>query len=264
MNFIKTMRKTRITLLSILSAFIILTSCSSDEKAKFQVRLTDAPGDFDEVNIDIQKVEVHAEDGNPSNGWVTLEGTKAGVYNLLDFSNGVDTLLGSVSLPAGMVSQVRLVLGSNNSIKVNGTTYDLNVPSGSTSGLKINIHQTLEEGLTYTVVLDFDAARSIVQSGNSNYHLKPVIRAIAEATDGAIKGVVNPVASTPAVMAITGTDTVSTFADQTTGKFLIKGLKTATYRVVFSPATGYQTKTVENVEVTVGQVKDMGTVEIIQ
>ena len=96
----------------------VVFSCSEDSKtARLNIRLTDAPGDFEEVNVDIQEVKVHASGGDQENGWKSLDIT-AGVYNLLEFTNGLDTLLGSIELPAGKVSQIRLVLGSNNSIKV--------------------------------------------------------------------------------------------------------------------------------------------------
>lgn len=46
-----------------------LSSCSDSEKnARLEVRLTDAPGDYQEVNIDIQEVQVHVSEGEQVNG----------------------------------------------------------------------------------------------------------------------------------------------------------------------------------------------------
>src|SRR6185369_11083096 len=95
--------------------------------------------------------------------------------------------------------------------------------------------------VTYKLLLDFDAARSIVTTGSGKYNLKPIIRTIVEAESGAIKGIASPVAATPAIYAIVGADTLGTaFADPITGKFLIKGLHEGTYKVTFAPKTGYQ------------------------
>ena len=63
----------------------------------------------------------------------------------------------------------------------------LTTPSAQHSGLKLNVHAELTEGITYKILLDFDAARSIVKTGSGAYNLKPVIRTITEATSGLSK-----------------------------------------------------------------------------
>ena len=241
-------------------AVFFMTSCSDDgaRNARLEVRLTDAPGDYEAVNIDIVGVEVHSSEGG---GWQSLD-VAAGVYNLLDLTNGLDTLLGAIDLPPGELSQIRLVLGDNNSITVDGQTYDLSTPSGQQSGLKLNVHTNLVAGLTYTMVLDFDAARSIVLTGNGKYILKPVIRVITTATSGGIAGSVSNPASTPAVFAIIAPDTLgSTFADST-GHFMINGLPAGVYTVSFSPAAGYTIADRTGVIVTVGNITDLGVVTV--
>lgn len=248
-----------------LGLMAMVASCSnnSTQTATLQVRLTDAPGDYQEVNVDIQDVQVNADAGSSNSGWKSLD-IKKGVYNLLKFTNGLDTLLGSVELPAGRVSQIRLVLGSNNALKIDGQSIDLSTPSAEQSGLKILVNTDLKAGVTYKITLDFDAARSIVNTGNTTYILKPVINSIVEAQSGAIKGTVDPAASTPAVYAMSGSDIVeTTYADQTTGKFLLKGLAAGSYTISFAPNSNYNPpNNVDNVTVTVGNVTDIGTVPI--
>jgi hypothetical protein len=238
-------------------------SCSSNDNtpATLQVKLTDAPGDFDEVNIDIEDVQVNS-DATSNSGWKSLN-VKKGVYNLLKLTNGIDTLLGGIQLPAGKVSQIRLVLGNDNKIKVSGVEYPLNTPRAQQSGLKILVNTDLKAGITYQILLDFDVARSIVTTGSGIFNLKPVIRSVVEAENGAIKGLINPVESTPAVYALIGADTIATtFADTVSGKFLLKGVPAGTYTVSFQPKTGYLTSSKSNVSVTLGSVTDLGTIEI--
>lgn len=255
--------KTMIRVVGLLCVALVLmvSACSDEDKAKIEVRLTDAPGDYEEVNIDIQDVQINRTEGT-STGWESIDIDNKGVYNLLDLTNGLDTLLGTLSLPAGRISQVRLVLGSNNSVKVSGSVKELTTPSAQQSGLKINLQQTLNEGVTYSILLDFDVARSIVARGNQTYSLKPVIRAIVEATSGGIRGEISPVEANPAVYAINGTDTVGTTFPDAEGKFLLRGILGGTYKVSFVPKSGYLTKTVENVVVTSGSVNNLGTVVI--
>jgi hypothetical protein len=245
---------------------IIMTAsmigCESESKnARIQIWLTDAPGDYDEVNVEILGVEVHADGGDQNSGWQGLA-IEDGVYDLLELTNGLDTLLGTIELPAGRISQVRLKLGNDNSIKVGDDVHDLVTPSGQQSGLKIQVHKVLQEGLTYKILLDFDVARSIVLQGNGTYSLKPVIRAITEAQDGAIKGSVSPAESTPAIYAILGTDTIATTFSDESGKFLIRGLAAGSYTVGFAPNSNYEPFAKENVSVSIGSVTDMGVVTI--
>ena len=159
-------------------ASMVFSSCSKDEaKSRFTVYLTDAPAAYDAVNIEVIRLEIKAEADNSENGWQELP-LNAGIYNLLDFTNGMDTMLSTIELPAGKISQLRMILGTNNSIVVNGTSMPLplETPSAQQSGLKFNIHADLAEGVHYRMWIDFDAARSVVENGNGDYILKPVLR----------------------------------------------------------------------------------------
>ncbi|WP_439183275.1 DUF4382 domain-containing protein [Carboxylicivirga taeanensis] len=249
--------------LALISLSVALFSCSDDNgQARLSIRLTDAPGDYQEVLIDVQAVQINVSAEDES-GWQTLQSTKKGVYNLLDFTNGMDTLLVDEFLPAGKISQMRLVLGDNNKVMIDGEYHDLETPSAQQSGLKFNIHADLTDGITYKLWIDFDAGRSIVKKGNGGYSLKPVIRTYTEATSGAIKGLVTPIESASHVMAISAeNDTLGTMADKETGFFMIKGVEPGTYSVTFEPVEGYVGKTIEGVNVEMGVVTDLEVVTL--
>jgi len=104
-------------------------------KARLQVRLTDAPATYDAVNIDIQKVMINtSEDTSTTQGWVELPMLHPGVYNLLDFRNGIDTVLADMEVPAGRINQIRLILGNDNSVVIDGVEHELKTPSAQQSG----------------------------------------------------------------------------------------------------------------------------------
>ena len=253
------MRNTALIVLAILMTlgFVACQKDKNDEgTATLRIKLTDAPANYEEVNVDIQGVEIHSD----ADGWIPLT-TNAGVYDLLDYVNGTDTLLASDELPAGTVSEIRLKLGNNNSIKVDGQIYPLTTPSAQQSGLKLKLHTVLEDDVTYVILLDFDAAKSVVETGNGKYILKPVIRAIAEGIDGVIRGRVEPLAATPVVYAINGTDTVSSFTNST-GEFQIKGLASGSYNLLIEPVAPYGDTTLTNISVTVGNVTNVGTIVV--
>ena len=128
----------------------------------------------------------------------------------------------------------------------------LTTPSAQHSGLKLNVHAELTEGITYKILLDFDAARSVVKTGSGAYNLKPVIRTITEATSGAIKGHVTPVESLPAVFAIVGSDTLGTTYTDDAGNYFLRGLPAGSYKVSFDAKEGYTDFSQEGVNVTCG------------
>ncbi|MBS2098565.1 DUF4382 domain-containing protein [Carboxylicivirga linearis] len=250
--------------LLILMMAVALFACEESRKdAKLQLFLTDAPSPYEEVLIDIQDVKINVSSEDDEGGWRSLDDINTGVYNLLDFTNGLDTLLGEYIMPAGRISQIRLVLGEDNQVKIDGDYYDLDTPSAQQSGLKLNVQVVLNEGITYKMWLDFDAGRSIVEKGNGGYALKPVIRTFTEATSGAIKGVVKPVEAKPYIMAISAVeDTFGTYADTITGNFLVRGLEAGSYKVVINPANeDYEKITVEDIAVELGLVTELDTVK---
>lgn len=244
-------------LLGLLAVSFFFSSCNKSEdngEASVEFRLTDAPGRFDAVYVDIQGIEIIA--GGQTQ---TITPARPGIYNLLDFSNGIDTLLGNANVSPGRLNQIRLLLGSNNSVVVDSVSFPLATPSAQQSGLKLNVQYELEAGISYQFVLDFDAGRSIVLQGNGSYLLKPVIRVFTRTNQGAIRGDVNPDSLATYAMAISGTDTFGTIP-AVDGKFLIGGLAPGNYAVVVQGSQSGQQSTLQ-ATVTAGQVTDLGVIQ---
>lgn len=240
----------------------LANSCKKDESkmvgnATIDFYLTDAPGDYNQILLDVKGMEIHSD----ANGWETISPFNAGIYDLLKLSNGLDTFLCKVSLPPGKISQIRLILGDNNKLDVNGTLHELKVPSGSQSGLKLNLHKTLIANTSYTIWLDFDACKSIVDKGNGDYNLKPVIRAYSDSTNAKLKGYVLPLNAGATVHAIQNTDTFTAIPDSK-GYFMICGLD-GTYDVWINPSNSALSDTlILGVNVPFGTITDMDTITL--
>lgn len=238
----------------------------TDGTGTLEVLLHDAPANYEEVNVFIERVEVN--NGETEGGWETIS-TPEQSYDLLELVNGAMEVLGSAELEAGTYEQIRLILSSNgHSVVVDGTEHDMFVPSGEQTGIKLNVNAEIEPGITYTLLLDFDAARSVVERGNEQsgiqYLLKPVISASNEAVTGNISGTIEPVDAQPFIYAIADSDTLSsTKADTSDGTFMLVGLEEGTYTVSVDPTNdAYQTSDTTGVEVTVGDTNDIGTVTL--
>lgn len=236
---------------------ILMLSCNKvKDNAHLSVQMTDAPGNYTAVMVDIQGVEVTGDDGS-----AVLLNTDAGIYNLLEFSNGLQTLIATGDLDAGTVSQIRLILGTNNTVTVDNISYPLSTPSAMQSGLKLQIHQVFEAGVSYSILLDFDANQSIVLKGNGEYQLKPVIRTIDAAISGSLKGSITPIGIIATVTA-TSNGLTYTSATNLSGNFLIAGLPAGTYDITVTPALPLLPVTLTGKTVTIGVATNLGVVAL--
>lgn len=255
----------KVKLFSVIALLLVLgfSACKKSDNnnsgtAKVSMRLTDGPASYDAIYLDIQQIGLTMSGSSE----VMLTPNRPGVYNILTFKNGLDTLLLENNIPAGTVQQIRLVLGNNNSIVVGGVSYPLNTPSAQESGVKLNLHDTFVANGSYTIWIDFDAAKSIVVTGGGTYKLKPVIRAYSALTNGKIEGHVLPAAAFATVYAINGTDTTSAIPNSADGYFLMSGMASGTYNLVVSPAVTTYLSYSASVNVTYGTVTSVGTITL--
>lgn len=248
-------------------ALTFLYSCNNDddlneETARVVVRMTDAPGDYDAVFVDVVDVMIHTEATAGDEGWVSLGNVQTGVYDLLELTGGVTQLLADAEVPAGRLGQIRLVLGNNNTVVVNGESQSLSTPSAQQSGLKLQVNEELEAGQQYEFLLDFDVDQSIVSAGSSGgYSLKPVIRVSTQEQTGAITGAVHPTNVQSVVRATNASHTISAYTDAN-GTFVLNGVPDGTYQVTVTPAanSGLAPKVTNNVVVSSGATVDLETI----
>lgn len=247
----------------------INTSGPDGGKGQMNISLTDAPADYQEVNIEVQELRIHytptGDDTTTSDGqWIDLP-VEPMTVNLLELTNGVDTLLSSAELDPGSYKELRLILGDNNTVMVDSALEDLKVPSGQQSGYKIKFNTELEAGEELDVVIDFDAGRSVHKAGKSGkYILKPVLKAFVEDDDetGSIAGAVEPAEADPFVYAIMDDDTTGTQADEN-GEFLLQGLEGGQYDLSIEPTDeAHADTTLTDITVEGGDQTDLGTITL--
>lgn len=230
--------------------------------ATLDIYLTGASSPFKEVWIDVEKIMVTVSSDSPSDsGWMEVPLTRAGAYNLSGFNDGVDTLIASQKLPQGSVSEMRLLLGGNNYlIENNGSVASLSLPSSVKDGMDIPVQAKLDPSGTVRLVLDLDAAASVI-STPSGYQLSPAVRTYEKGSAGELEGVVVPDSVVAGIRAIAGGDTTATLPDST-GYFLFTGLKPGSYQVIFGTdsASGYRGDTLFNAGVEAARRLTLDTV----
>jgi uncharacterized surface anchored protein len=255
---------------------MVFTGCTDNETTeasvgRLTIQLTDAPFPLDlisEANVTIYKIEARqkgdaeydssmADEGNMENesedmhdgsGIVVLMEEEISV-NLLDLTNGVTESLVDREIPAGTYDQLRVYAKGINVVMNDeaGTTYDLKIPSGEQSGIKINIKPalTIAGGLSADLLLDFDVSRSFVPRGNirdmskfNGFIFKPVIKVSNLSTAGTLAGVVTDKEDGAALAGATITvsqndEIITTSLTDDTGAYMIMGLDPGEY-VVFA------------------------------
>ncbi len=270
---------------------IVFTACNKTSSVEnpigmqsVSVLLTDAPGVFDNVFIDIKSVSLlidtskdtrkkdtcdwdrigssrHAKNDS-SLVWQDL-GVKAGVYDILKLRNGVDTLLATSTVYKGAIRLIKIELGTNHSLIKDSVSYPLNIPSNEKSFVLIKLKgNEWDEYLPNRsrLWLDFDISRSIVEK-NNQFYLKPYIKFFTVKSTAGVSGKVTPKEAQAVITVFNSTDTAYALPNHE-GYFKIRGLKEGTYSVFVNASNGYADITINNVLVSKTKEAQLGLITL--
>jgi hypothetical protein len=269
---------------------LALSSCQKNNTStpgnKVSVILSDGPGNYQQVNIDVLKVEVKEDlDGNHHQDdhfgdndadslndhkkedefgrWIAVDSTEQTV-DLLTLQNGVEQILGS-STVLNNVRKIRITLGTNNTVvDSNGVSHPLQLANPARNFLYVRIHDEDKDddgGVNNQALrIDFDISRSIVER-NGQYYLVPIIRPFSEKHFGAVKGTVLPIGIRAKVTLDDGNGFSKDAFAEHEGMFKVRGLKEGTYSVTYS-ANGFTSQTVTGIVVTKGKVTTLDPITL--
>lgn len=248
------------------NSFTSTPPLETNQTSKIAVRLIDAPGDYDEVNLEVIDVLIKRDQSDEDSGWVSIGASKVPVqYNMMELTGGVNALIADTLVPSGYLGQIRLLLGENNTVVKDGVSHPLKTPSGQQSGVKLMVNQTLEPGISYDFTMDFNVDKSVIKAGNSgNYNLHPVVRVFTTVSLGSIRGTVTPLGFQVKASVMVDDIEISAYTDDT-GAFQISGVPAGTYTVMLipDPLAGYIEATVPNIAVTDGLTTNIGSVVLL-
>ena len=191
---------------------------------------------------------------------------KAGVYDLLQLRNGVDTLLATSNIAAGSVRLIRINLGTNNSVMKDSVTYPLQIPAGASTYILVKLMGNEWEHFAVNASrlwIDFDIMRSIVFYNNA-YYLFPFIRTFVVSNTGSIAGRILPEVAWPEAVSIYGSSDTAYALPNRDGNFKTRGLKDGTYSVHITAASGYRDTTITNVKISNASNVSIGTITLHQ
>ncbi|MBS1272251.1 MAG: hypothetical protein MAGBODY4_01391 [Candidatus Marinimicrobia bacterium] len=131
--------------------------------------------DAEHVCFDIQEVSVHKADEDSTEGWMVIAEPDT-TFDYLEMVNGVKAILADTSLETGHYTQMRLLLGSDNSIVVDGNRHSLRIPSGMQTGVKLNLDFDIDPHELTEIYVDFNAVKSIRYNQGQGYMMRPTAR----------------------------------------------------------------------------------------
>ncbi len=280
---------------SLLVAFMLIFSgCTKnviDASAggKVAVYLTDGPGEFDSVFIDIQKVEVkidtnsvhkdnddrckddddrddHQKRKDDYGEWVNINFTPA-IIDVLGLRNGVETKLGEANILAGTVRKIRITLGTQNRVVKNGVSSTLELRNETNNFLYVKLYdkhrQRMSDSTSVSVWVDFDVANSIYEK-DGKFYLKPVLRPFNNKNFGEVEGKVLPLEAKAVVRITNGAGFNGVALPNREGNFKLRGLESGTYTVTVQGLAPYVDKVISNVVVTKGKETELGVITLTQ
>lgn len=256
-------------------------------KQRVQVYLNDNPvPNLLKVLVDIRYIEVKVDTSNNSHNddyydndhdgdndhhnhdqygkWDTLSITPR-VYDLLKLKNGVDTLIANGYANAGKITKIRITLGTNNVVWTDSThNYQLPICDNKPYfyiRVTSNRIETLANG-QIRLRIDFDVAQS-VEWDNGVYCFEPKMKCYSDNNTGKIECIVKPLAAHARIMAYNANDTAYAIPEDD-GEFKIRGLKPATYSLLYKATLPYKDTAINNIQVTAGQKVSMPLITLYQ
>lgn len=275
------MKRIGFLLIALVSGMFLLFSCSKTDtitipgegQGTVNIYLTDAPFPIDLVAktiVTIDKVEIRKQETDSAEASFIVLTEDTLEIDLLTLSNGITEQLASVELEAGTYDMIRMHVSDSKVVLNDETQFELKIPSGSSSGLKIKIDPAIEisAGQTADVLLDFDVSKSFVVKGNwkggkiKGFNFKPVVRCVLLGSAGRIEGTVRDTASIALENAavkvwmpleeMEDDSLISSSFTNPEGKYQIIGILAGEYYLT-AELDSFRTDTVFNVNVTEGE-----------
>lgn len=216
-------------------------------------------------------------DDEDTDGGFQIVLNQEATFDLLDLQNGITASLLESPLQAGTYTQMRLIVSSGKVVLTDGREFELNVPSGEQTGIKLHFQFDIEADTDTTLLLDVDLSKAFkpVPGGQIDdpsqimmFQFSPslAVRVTEVEQTGSISGVVqdeqgNALASVSVTAFLNGEE-ITTTSTTAEGTFGLAGLEAGDYVVEFS-LNGYQDQELPALTVAVGQDSAAGEVTLV-
>ncbi len=198
-------------------------------------------------------------DKDSSDVYVTVLNTPQEV-NLMNLRNGITIDMADTSIQAGTYDMIRLYISKASVVMNDGTVFNITIPGGSHSGLKIFIPSgiVVSSNQSASLLVDFNLSHSLECIGRRDnplgFILNPVIRAVNDIDAGKVYGFVKDtgmMALKGAYLWLKGDSVISSTVSEENGFYQMIGIPDGSY-TLYAALAGYDTASVQNVHVSDG------------
>ena len=248
------------------------------QDGSIHVKITDAPFPAELVasaTITVVKIDARRSENDSEAGMdeAAMEGSEAAespfetlfegeeMIEISELNNGLTRSMGVADVPVGTYDLIRVYITESALTLTDGRTFDVKVPSGAQTGVKIFVKPgvVVEGDETTDVLLDMDLSKSFVLRGNpknlediNGFIFKPVIRAMNLGYAGNISGRVldggfeeeTPVADAQLNVFAADTLYTTTFTNAE-GNYEVMGLLAGSYEISAEKAGYTASETIE-------------------
>jgi hypothetical protein len=252
--------------LAFVGLFVLLLSGCGGIKGDYgtlSLEMVDAPANVTSFKVLVERVDVEI-----AGEWETVVFPDR-EFELMDLLFDPESL-GVAGLSDGTYSAVRIVIRSATVVDGNGT-HSVTIPDVvMEDGLEVAVTFEMESAHPTTLLMDFNAARSLKINPDGSYSLDPVIPVVVKEEAGTVSGFVRSGTDVEAVY-VSGPNypagtSVNTGRSQEDGAFRVWALLPGEYRLQLThrdPLTGHVSSgTVTGVIVSAGSDTQLGFLTI--
>ncbi len=253
-------------LLAFVGLFVLLLSGCGGIKGDYgtlAVELVDAPANVSSFKVLVERVDVEIA-GN----WEAVVFPDR-EFELMDLLFEPESL-GLAGLSDGTYTAVRIVIRSATVVDSSGTHTVTVPPAIMEDGLEVPVTFDMSFAKMTTLLMDFNAARSLKINPDGSYSLDPVIPVVVKSEAGTVSGFVTPGTEVEAIY-VSGPNyapgtSVNTGRSQGDGAFRVWALLPGEYRLELvhrNPINGFvSTGTVNGVIVAAGSDTQLGSLTL--
>lgn len=244
----------------------VAMGCNKD-KSDLSVKMTDSPGNYATLQVEIEDVEVYTE----SEGWVALESETQSV-NVVELNNGATAELASSSdIEAGTYTKARINFGTDNFVEVydeNGNTHRKELKFDGDGVIEVDMNEEIIASSSNEVIFDFDVEESVEEVEQSDtFDFEPKMKVLLNFDTG-VEGQIEASSNFQGFIKMDGDEDYSGYTDAN-GNFQIRGMSEGSYDIyLFVPkdvaaslGLGLELKIGEAM-VTKGEINALGTIEL--
>ena len=163
-----------------LACLVPLMACGASDAesvGSLSLQLTDSPGAFERVDVELSSAAIHDATQAPETGWVAIP-LKTVTVNLVELRSGRELPLAQSSVPVGNYDRIEVSV-IKATVTIGGQAHPLTLEGGKERA-RVDYAFRVDPLDKTEMLLDFDAGASVRFDGDGSLRLDPHITVRSE------------------------------------------------------------------------------------